>query len=193
MINSDKKGILFVISGPSGVGKGTLIEMLRKNHPEFAISISSTTRKPRSGEIDGVNYFFLEKEEFKTRIELGEFLEWAEFSGNLYGTSKKFVEKMLEEGQNIILEIDVCGALQVKNKLKNTVLIFIEPPFFEELKMRLFKRSTETEEEIQKRLNIVKSELEQKHEFNYVMINDDIDSTYKKLENIILKEIDLKK
>ncbi|HBG49980.1 MAG TPA: guanylate kinase [Cyanobacteria bacterium UBA9971] len=190
MANSLKKGTLFVISGPSGVGKGTLVSMLRQNHPEIKLSVSATTRNPRPGEINGVHYFFLTKEDFKKRIELGEFLEWAEFSGNFYGTNKNFVEKMLKDGHNIILEIDVQGALQVKNKLQEAILIFIEPPCFEELKLRLLKRSTETEEEIQKRLAVVKSELQQKQEFNYVIVNDNLDTAFKNLENIILKEID---
>jgi len=190
MANSLKKGTLFVISGPSGVGKGTLVSMLREKHPEIKLSVSATTRNPRPGEINGTHYFFLTKEDFKNRIELGEFLEWAEFSGNLYGTNKNFVEKMLEDGQNIILEIEVQGALQVKNKLKDVILIFIEPPSFEELKERLIKRCTETEEEIQKRLAIVKKELEQKHEFNYVMINDNLDTALQNLKTIILREID---
>jgi len=190
MANSLKKGTLFVISGPSGVGKGTLVSMLRQNHPEIKLSVSATTRNPRAGEINGVHYFFLTKENFKKRIESGEFLEWAEFSGNFYGTNKNFVEKMLKDGHNIILEIDVQGAIQVKNKLQEAILIFIEPPCFEELKLRLLKRSTETEEEIQKRLAVVKGELQQKQEFNYVMVNDNLDTAFKNLENIILKEID---
>ena len=189
MTNSIKKGTLFVISGPSGVGKGTLVKMLRENTAEIRISVSATTRSPRPGETNGVHYFFLTKDDFKNKIELGEFLEWAEFSGNLYGTNKKFVEKKLEEGQNIILEIDVQGALQVKNKLENAILIFIEPPCFEELQSRLFKRRTESEEEIQKRLSIVKSELEQKKKFNYTVVNDNLDIAFNNLETIILQEI----
>ena len=189
MTNSLSKGTLFVISGPSGVGKGTLVKMLRENTPEIKISVSATTRSPRPGEINGVHYLFLTKEDFKKKIEAGEFLEWAEFSGNFYGTNKKFVEKKLEEGQNIILEIDVQGAFQVKNKLENAILIFIEPPCFEELQSRLFKRRTESEEEIQKRLSIVKSELEQKKKFNYTVVNDNLDIAFNNLENIILKEI----
>ena len=186
MTNSVKKGTLFVISGPSGVGKGTLVAMLLKNHPEIKLSVSATTRNPRPGEIEGVHYFFLDKEDFKNRINSGEFLEWAEFSGNLYGTNKNFVKKMLEEGQNIILEIEVQGALQVKTQLEEAILIFIEPPSFEDLKIRLLKRSTESEEEIQKRLAIVKSELEQKKEFNHLIVNDNLDTALKNLEAVIL-------
>ena len=189
MTNSAKKGTLFVISGPSGVGKGTLVSMLRKKHPDISLSISATTRQPRPGEIDTLHYFFLTKEDFKNRIDEGEFLEWAEFSGNCYGTNKKFVEKSLNKGKNIILEIDVCGALQVKSKMPEAVLIFIEPPSLEALKSRLFKRNTESEKEVQNRLDIVKGEIEKKHEFNYVMMNDNLQEAYNTLENIILKEI----
>lgn len=187
--NSFKKGTLFVISGPSGVGKGTLVAMLRKNHPEITMSVSATTRYPRPGEINGEHYFFLTKEDFQSRVDAGEFLEWAEFSGNYYGTNKKFVENMIENGQNIILEIDVKGALQVKDKMTGAVLIFIEPPSLEELQKRLFKRRTESEVEIQKRLAIVKSELDKVREFSYKVINDNLDNAYCELESIILKEI----
>ena len=189
MANSLKKGSLFVISGPSGVGKGTLVSILRTKHPEISLSVSATTRNPRPGEINGVHYFFLDKNDFKNRIKSGEFLEWAEFSGNLYGTNKKFVEKMLEDGQDIILEIDVQGAIQVKNKIENAILIFIESPCFEELKSRLLNRKTESEQEIQKRLAVVKTELEQKNEFNYTIINDNLDIALNNLENIVLNEI----
>lgn len=189
MTNSFKKGTLFVISGPSGVGKGTLVAMLRENHPEVTMSVSATTRYPRPGEINGEHYFFLTKEDFQSRVDAGEFLEWAEFSGNYYGTNKKFVENMIENGQNIILEIDVKGALQVKDKMTGAVLIFIEPPSLEELQKRLFKRRTESEVEIQKRLAIVKSELDQVNEFSYKVINDNLDNAYCELESIILKEI----
>ena len=189
MTNSSTKGTLFVISGPSGVGKGTLVGMLRGKKPEISLSVSATTRQPRPGEVDGTHYFFLTKEDFKNRVDAGEFLEWAEFSGNCYGTNKKFVEKSLNKGKNIILEIDVCGALQVKNKMPEAVLIFIEPPSMEALKSRLFKRNTESEEEVQNRINIVKSEIEKKHEFNHVMVNDNLEEAYNTLENIILKEI----
>lgn len=189
MKNFVKRGSLFVISGPSGVGKGTLVQLLIKNNQDITVSVSATTRNPRPGEIDGVHYFFLEKDEFLMRIEQGEFLEWAEFAGNFYGTNSKLVDNMLEKGQNIILEIDVCGALQVKNKINEAILIFIEPPSVDELKNRLFKRHTESESEIQKRIAIVQSEFEKKQKFNHVIVNDNLDNSYKNLESIILKEI----
>ncbi len=185
MINSSKKGTLFVISGPSGVGKGTLVSMLMLNHTELTLSVSATTRKPRWNEVNGTHYHFLEREDFENRIQEGEFLEWAEFSGNLYGTSRKFVEEMLENGQDVILEIDVQGAIQVKHKINKAVLIFIEPPSLEELKKRLFRRKTDSDEEIEKRLAIVKNELLQRNEFNYVILNDDLNEAFNSLENII--------
>lgn len=190
MTNSVKKGCLFVIAGPSGVGKGTLVSMLREKYPQIGFSVSATTRKPRQGESDGVQYFFLTREDFEKRIQAGEFLEWAEFSGNLYGTNKNFVQKILDEGKSIILEIEVQGAVQVKSKVPESVLIFIKPPSFEELKNRLVKRSTETEAEVEKRLAQVKRELEQAHEFNYVMVNDDLDKAFAELEKIVLNEIE---
>jgi len=184
-----KKGTLFVISGPSGVGKGTLVGMLRAKHPEIKLSVSATTRKPRPGEVEGIHYFYLSKEDFKSKILAGEFLEWAEFSGNYYGTNKQFVQEMLNEGQNLILEIDVQGALQVKDRLPEAVLIFIEPPSVDALKTRLFKRSTEEEDEIERRLAIVKTELDKKNLFRHVIVNDDLDTAYINIESTILKEI----
>ena len=128
---------LFVISGSSGVGKGTVLKEFMSSHPEFKLSISCTTRSMRSGEVDGVNYFFITRDEFQTAVENGDFLEWAEFSGNCYGTRKSFILKSLEKGDNIILEIDTQGGLQVKKIMQEAVLIFIAPPSFEELENRL--------------------------------------------------------
>ena len=124
---------LFVISGSSGVGKGTLIKKFLENHPEFKLSVSCTTRNPREGEVHGKNYFFLTREEFQACIERNEFLEWAEFSGNIYGTQKAYVEEKLNAGKNMILEIDTKGALNVKKIMPEATLIFILPPSFEEL------------------------------------------------------------
>lgn len=182
---TDSAGKLFVISGPSGVGKGTLVGMLTESHPDLAVSVSSTTRKPRPGEIHGKHYNFIVKDEFIKKADRGDFLEWAEFSGNCYGTDGTFVEKNLKKNKNVLLEIDVKGALQVKNKMMQAILIFIAPPSMDELKARLFKRKTESEAEIEKRLSIVKSELEQKHKFDYIVVNKDLDVAYGELENII--------
>ncbi len=177
---------LYVISGPSGVGKGTVIKEFLKRNPRFSLSISCTTRCPREGEVDGINYFFLTHEEFRDAVSNGEFLESAEFAGNLYGTKKYFIEKSLERGNDLILEIDVQGALQVKDKLgQDAALIFILPPSYEELEARLRGRNTEDEETIKKRLNIVKRELELSEQFDYKIVNDSIENAVSELEKVI--------
>ncbi len=177
---------LFVISGSSGVGKGTVIKEFLNRHSDFKLSVSCTTRSPREGEKHGVNYFFLTKEEFKSCINNNEFLEWAEFSGNMYGTQKAYVETKLREGKNMILEIDTQGALNVKKFMPEAQLIFILPPSFEELEARLRGRHTETEEAIQKRLQTVKSEMENSKQFDYQIINDSVENAVLKLEKIML-------
>ena len=176
---------LYVISGSSGVGKGTVIKEFLNKHPEFKLSISCTTRNKREGEIDGVNYFFLSKEEFKNCINNNEFLEWADFSGNFYGTKKEFVEKCLKNNENLILEIDTKGALNVKKLMPNAVFIFITPPSMEELEHRLRGRHTETEEAIQKRLASIKLEIENSKNFDYQIINDTVENAVRQIENII--------
>lgn len=178
-------GKLFVISGSSGVGKGTVIKEFLNKHPEFKLSVSCTTRNPRAGEVDGVNYFFLEKEEFLKCVEANEFLEWAEFSGNMYGTKKEYVERKLREGKNLILEIDTQGALRVKQIMPEAKLIFILPPSFEELEARLRGRHTETEDAIQKRLNAAKLEMERSAQFDYKVVNDSIESAIRALEEVM--------
>lgn len=180
---------LFVISGSSGVGKGTVIGGFLKRNPQFTLSISCTTRKMRPGEVDGVNYFFLSKDEFKNCIDNDKFLEWAEFAGNFYGTKQKYIHQCLEEGKNLILEIDTQGAIQVKQKMPEAVLIFIAPPSFEILEKRLRGRHTEDEETIQKRLEAVKKELERAENFDYRVINDDVDRAIQNLEDIIKGEL----
>ena len=177
-------GKLYVISGSSGVGKGTVINEFLNKHPNFKLSISCTTRGKRGGEQDGVNYFFLSKEEFQKCVENNEFLEWAEFSGNYYGTKKAFVEKCLSRGENLILEIDTKGALNVKKLMPEATLIFIAPPSIEELEARLRGRHTETEEAIQKRLASIKSEIENSKHYDYVVINDTVENAVKRIEDI---------
>ncbi len=179
---------LFVVSGSSGVGKGTVLKEFLKRNPDFMLSISCTTRTPRDGEVDGVNYFFISKDEFKNCIENDKFLEWAEFAGNFYGTKKKFINQCLEEGKNIILEIDTQGALKVKKQMPEAVLIFICPPSLEALENRLRGRHTEDEETIQKRLNVVKEELVRAQNFDYKIVNDNLDNAVSELENVILGE-----
>ena len=179
-------GKLFVISGSSGVGKGTVIKEFLNLHPEFKLSVSCTTRKPRTGEQHGINYFFLSKEEFVKCLNNNEFLEWAEFSGNMYGTQKAYVQQKLDEGKNLILEIDTQGALKVKNIMPEATLIFILPPSFEELEARLRGRHTESEEAIQKRLESTKMEMENSKIFDYQVVNDSIENAVRKLEKIML-------
>ena len=179
-------GKLFVISGSSGVGKGTVIKEFLKKHPDFKLSVSCTTRTPREGEVDGINYFFLTRDEFKQCIERDEFLEWAEFSGNMYGTQKAYVERKLNEGKNLILEIDTQGALKVKSIMPEAQLIFILPPSVEELEARLRGRHTETEEAIQKRLETVKSEMKNAEHFDYKIVNDSIENAVIEIERIVL-------
>ncbi len=180
---------LFVLSGSSGVGKGTVLKGFLEKNPDFMLSISCTTRKPRPGEIDGVNYFFISKEEFETCIQENKFLEWAEFAGNFYGTKKKYINQCLEEGKNVILEIDTQGALQVKKQMPEAVLIFICPPSFEALENRLRGRHTEDEATIQKRLEEVKKELERAEKFDYKIVNDRLEDAISRLEKIVKGEI----
>ena len=177
---------LFVISGSSGVGKGTVIKAFLAKHPEFQLSISCTTRKKREGEVDGKNYFFLSTDEFQNCVQNNEFLEWAEFSGNFYGTKRDFVEKCLKNETNLILEIDTKGALNVKKLMPEAVLIFIAPPSFEELEARLRGRHTETEEAIQKRLASIKLEIENSKYFNFNVINDTVENAVMALEEIMI-------
>ena len=178
-------GKLFVISGSSGVGKGTLLKELLLQHPELELSISATTRKPRPGEVDGVNYFFVSKDEFMQSVENKEFLEWAEFNGNCYGTKQAWVEKQLNKGKNLILEIETKGALQIKQKMPESILIFILPPSIEELEHRLRGRNTEDEETIQGRLHEAFREIECSKNYDYRVVNDDLYKALKELEQII--------
>ncbi len=179
---------LYVISGSSGVGKGTVIKEFLKKHPEFKLSVSCTTRNKREGEIHGVNYFYLTVEEFDSCIKNDEFLEWAEFSGNRYGTKKDFVKKCLDNGENLILEIDTKGALNVKSLMPEAVLIFIEPPSIKDLETRLRGRHTEDEESIRKRLASIKAEIKNSEKFDYKIMNDTVENAVKSLETIMTAE-----
>ena len=178
---------LFVISGSSGVGKGTVLKEFLKKNPNFKLSVSCTTRNMRDGEIDGINYHFLNKDEFIKGINENDFLEWAEFSDNYYGTKKSFVQAELNAGNNIILEIDTQGGLQVKNIMPDAILIFIAPPSFEELEKRLRGRKTEGETVIQKRLAQAEREQQDSKSYDHVIINDTIPDTVTDLEKIVFK------
>ena len=180
---------LFVFTGPSGVGKGTLLNEFLKQNPNIKYSISSTTRKPRVGEVDGVNYFFISKEKFEEDIKNNKFIEWAKYNENYYGTSLDFVNGAMKKGYDVILEIEVQGAIQIMDKIKDCVSIFILPPSTEELEKRLKGRNTEDIETVNNRLKIAHSEIAQADKFKYNVVNDKIDEAVKKLNDIYLKEI----
>lgn len=185
-----KKGVLFVFSGPSGVGKGTLkAKLFEEFAGKIAYSVSATTRGPREGEVDGKDYFFITRQEFESRVQNNEFLEHAVFAGNCYGTPRAYVEKLLNSGMNVVLEIDVQGALQVMQSMPECVSIFILPPSFEELERRLRGRGTETEEKICQRLETAKRELPYAPKYAYQIVNGgDIDAAYAQLRAVFLKE-----
>ena len=182
-----KNGKLFVISGPSGAGKGTLREKALSDVENLVYSISCTTRKPREGETDGVQYRFITHEKFEEDIKKNLFLEYAHVHADYYGTLKADVIKELESGKNVLLEIDVQGALQVREKIKEAILIFIAPPSLEELEKRLRERHSETEENLKLRLSNAKKELELKNKYDYVIINDDLEKAASELRNLIVK------
>lgn len=187
-MQEQKKGVLFVFSGPSGVGKGTLNEKLFAEFGEqIAFSVSATTRAPREGEIDGKHYFFISRQEFENRIANNDFLEYAQFAGNCYGTPKPYVLSLLEQGKNVVLEIEVQGALQVMQRMEECVSIFILPPSFEELERRLRGRGTETEEKIQARLATARGELEHAPSYKYQIVNHELDTAYDELRSVYLK------
>ncbi len=178
-------GRLTVISGPSGVGKGTLVAALLQRHPDLWLSVSATTRAPRPGEIDGATYHFLDRERFESQVQTGGFLEWAEFAGNLYGTPRPPVEQHLAEGQPVLLEIELEGARQVRRSFPAGFQVFIKPPSFEELERRIRGRGTEREEAIQRRLCRAHQELEAEAEFDAVLVNGDLDQAIFTLEALL--------
>jgi guanylate kinase len=182
------KGLLIVLSGPSGVGKGTVCKALRRRMPELVYSVSATTRAPRIGERDSVNYFFKTREEFEAMIARDELLEWAEYVGNYYGTPRKFVEETMAEGRDIILEIDVQGALQVKRRFPEGIFIFLLPPSLDELKNRIEQRGTESAETIRSRLEAAVEELKQIEHYEYAVVNDRIEAAASRIEAILTAE-----
>lgn len=184
----NEKGNLLIISGPSGVGKGTVCRSLIKKYADLQLSISATTRKARPGEINGREYFFYAQEEFLELVEKEAFLEWAKVFDNFYGTPLDYVMKVLKQGKDCLLEIDVQGAMQVKKKWAEGIFVFLVPPSKEELVRRITCRGTECREEIQKRMNQVEKEMEYINEYDYVVVNDDVDEAVEKTRAIITAE-----
>ena len=182
-----KEGKLFIISAPSGAGKTTLEQMILDSELDLIKSVSATTRKPRASEKNNKDYIFLLKDEFLKRRDNGEFLEWAEVFGNFYGTPKVKVINAIEEGKNIILSIDVQGAEQVKNIFSEAILIFIKTPDFNTLKNRLEGRLTDSDEEINKRLEVAKNELAKLDTYDHIIVNDDLDNAFYELKRVIKK------
>lgn len=179
-----KKGILIVVSGPSGTGKGTVCDAWRKIAKNLSYSVSATTRQPRAGEVDGVNYYFHTKEEFKEMIAKDELLEWAEVYGNYYGTPLKKIQEKLAAGEDILLEIDTQGAMKVKDKVPEGLFIYLIPPSLAELEKRIRGRGSETEESLAKRLGAAREEIEIGKQYGYVVVNDEVENAVNAIEAI---------
>jgi guanylate kinase len=183
--SSSQTGRLIVFTGPSGVGKGTLLKALRQRYPSLSLSISATTRPPRPGEIDGKDYYFVSREQFQTLIDQGELLEWAEFAGNLYGTPREAVLRQVQAGQWVILEIELEGARQVRETFPKALQVFVLPPSLEELEHRIRHRGKDPDEAIQRRLTRAQVEIAAAEEFDRQIINDNLDVALEQLEQAI--------
>ena len=183
-----RQGILVILSGPSGTGKGTICKELMKNYPNLHYSVSATTRSPRPGEINGVNYWFVSEDVFIDMRANDELLEWAEVYGRFYGTPRKYVSELLASGKDVILEIDIQGAMQVKDKFPQGVFVFIVPPSINELETRIHKRGTETQDLIELRLSCVYQELSLIYNYQYVVVNDEVPAAVKKIAAIVEAE-----
>ncbi|MBO5140658.1 MAG: guanylate kinase [Peptococcaceae bacterium] len=188
-MDTNTRGVLLVLSGPSGTGKGTVCKVVRDSLGDnLAYSISATTRKPRTGEEHGREYFFFSKEEFEALRDQNGFLEWAQVYDNYYGTPRAFVEEVLASGRDCILEIDPQGALQVRKATSEAVLVFIAPPSLEELRARLTGRGTEAPEEVEKRLSCAEAELAYSNQYDYLIVNDEVEKTAEKMKAILMAE-----
>ncbi|GAB6100606.1 guanylate kinase [Halanaerocella petrolearia] len=184
----EERGNLVVLSGPSGVGKGTVLAALLENYNDICYSISATTREPREGEKNGEDYFFMKKKEFESLVDKDEFLEWAKVHNNYYGTPIKYVEETLQSGKDVILEIDIQGAKQVREKFDEGIFVFLAPPSLEELEDRITKRGTESKEAINTRMKNAKDELEERKHYDYLIVNDEVEKAVNKLEAVIIAE-----
>ena len=183
-----KKGKTFIISGPSGVGKSTVLKALLEKRPNVYFSVSATTRDPRPGELDGIHYHFMDVESFRKWISMDQFLEYAEYVGNFYGTPKRFVDEAMDQGKDVILDIAIPGALHVTSKRPDTVRIFIAPPSWAELERRLTERGTDSKDKIQKRLLRAKVEFQTAHTYDYFVINDTVENAVRELDAIMTAE-----
>jgi guanylate kinase len=183
-----RPGILVVLSGPSGTGKGTICKELLQNIPNLHYSISATTRPPRAGEVNGVNYWFIAKEDFQSMVDNDELLEWAEVYGNYYGTPRRYVDAQLHSGKDVVLEIDTQGAMQVKAKFPQGVFIYIVPPSIDELTARINKRGSDSPEAIEKRLSCVHYELSRAYHYNYIVVNGEVAKATAEIAAIISAE-----
>ena len=184
-MSRNKEGVLIVLSGPSGTGKGTIVQRLLEQHDDIVLSVSMTTRDPRPGELERVHYFFRTREEFEETLANNGFLEHAEYSGNLYGTPEAPIRRWLSEGKNVILEIEVQGAEQVIDNRSDVVSVFLVPPSMAELERRLRNRCTETEESIQRRLKTARQEMTRAFKYNYVVLNDEVEKATERINHII--------
>ena len=182
------KGKTFIVSGPSGVGKSTVLHALLERRKNLYFSVSATTRDPRPGELDGIHYHFMDVESFRKWIAMDQFLEYAEYVGNFYGTPKRFVDEAMDQGRDVILDIEVQGAIQVTSKRPDTVRIFIAPPSWAELERRLTERGTDSQDKIQKRLLQAKVEFQTAHTYDYFVINDTVENAVNELDAIMTAE-----
>ena len=184
----NNKGKIIAISSPSGGGKTSVVKQILKDFPQIIFSVSATTRPKRSNEVNGVDYFFVDEREFELKIKNNEFIEWERFYDYYYGTLKSFVDDNINNGKSVLFEVDVKGALSLKKIYPESILIFIDPPTYEELVKRLKNRKTESPEDLQKRIDRAKMELSYKHKFDYIFVNDELNKVYKSVKSLI-KEI----